>query len=227
MKIIPLPFLLLLFFQNLSYPQDVDLYSNESRRQFADFLYCQRDYLRAINEYEEISNSVYNDTLRFKIGLAYLNIGKYDSASASFSRIGGNSHFYNNAKMELYKTKFLQSNFNMPDRETNNFLPVRQMNAFAYLFGNEPLPQKDILLLSFKGDDRAKVSSLYDRKLNPPYKNVFTAVLLSAIIPGAGKIYTKEYSDGIIAFLVTSLMGYISYLTLGRIINSEDGYLQG
>ena len=88
---------------------------------------------------------------------------------------------------------------------------MKQLNTFAYLFDYKPLPTKNILLSPFEGNNKMSVSDFYDRKSNPPYKSELTAVILSTIIPGAGKIYTKEYSDGIIAFLVTSLMGYISY----------------
>ena len=211
MKNIPLPFLFLIFLQNFSFPQDINIYTAENRRQFADYLYCQKDYLRAVDEYEEISGSVSNDTIRFKIGLAYLKMGRYDSASVSFSQIGVNSYFFNNAKMEFFKSQFLLGNFDTLDRSTNNYLPVKQLNAFAYLFDYKPLPIKNIFLSPFEGNNKETVSDFYERKLNPPYKSELAAIILSTLIPGAGKIYTKDYSDGIIALLVTSLMGYISY----------------
>lgn len=211
MKNIPLSFLFFIFIQNFSFPQDINIYSAENRRQFADYLYCQKDYLRAVYEYEEISGSVSNDTIRFKIGLAYLKMGKYDSASVSFSQLRVNSNFIQEAKTEFFKSKFLLGNFDILDRSTDNYLPIRQLNAFTYLFDYKPLPAKNIFLSPFEGNNKVAVSDFYERKSNPPYKNELTAILLSTIIPGAGKIYTKEYSDGIIAFLVTSLMGYISY----------------
>src|ERR1035437_1649190 len=211
MKNIPLPFLFFILLQNLLYPQDVNLYSAENRRQFADYLYCQKDYLRAINEYEEIPGLGSNDTIRFKVGLAYLKMGHYDSASTSFSQIGVNSYFFNYAKMEFFKSQFLLGNYDTLDRSTDNYLPVIQLNTFRYLFDHKYLPSKSIVLSPFEGNDKRLVSDFYDRKSNPPYKSEFTSILLSTIIPGGGKIYTEEYSDGIIAFLVTSLMGYISY----------------
>jgi TM2 domain-containing membrane protein YozV len=211
MKNILLPFLFLILLQNLSFAQDVNLYSAENRKQFADYLYCQKDYLRAVNEYEEIPGSVLNDTIRFKIGLAFLKMGKYDSASANFSQIKLNSFFYNNAKMEFFKSQFLLSNFDTLNWGTYYYLPVRQLNAFSYLFDYKPLPNKDKFLSAFEGKERDILSDFYDRKLDPPYKSELTSILLSTLIPGAGKIYTNEYSDGIIAFIVTSLMGYIAY----------------
>ena len=211
MKNIPLPFLFFILLQNLLIAQDVNLYSAENRRLFADYLYCQKDYLRAINEYEEIPGLVSNDTIRYKIGLAYLKMGKYDSASVNFSQIGVNSYFIHEAKTEFFKSQFLLGNYDTLNQTTDNYIPVKQLNAFSYLLDNRNLPTKDILLSPFEGNNKMSVSDFYDRKSNPPYKSELTAVILSTIIPGAGKIYTSEYSDGIIAFLVTSLMGYISY----------------
>jgi hypothetical protein len=211
MKKIHLLILFLIFLQNLLFPQDANIYSTGNRRQFADYLYCQKDYLRAINEYAEIPGLVSNDTIRFKIGLGYLKMGKYDSASVNFSEVGDNFYFINEAKTEFYKSQFLLGNYDILNLSTDNYLSVKQLNTFAYLFDQKDLLSKDILLSPFEGNNKNMVSDFYDRKLNPPYKSELTSVILSTIIPGAGKIYTQEYSDGIIAFLVTSLMGYISY----------------
>jgi TM2 domain-containing membrane protein YozV len=211
MKKIHLLFLFLIFLQNLLFPQDADIYSTGNRRLFADYLYCQKDYLRAVNEYVEIPGLVSNDTIRFKTGLAYLKMGKYDSASVHFSKVGDNSYFINEAKREFYKSQFLLGNYDALYGSTDNKIPVKQLNTFAYLFDKKDLPSKNILLSPFEGNNKNMVSDFYERKLNPPYKSELTSVILSTIIPGAGKIYTKEYSDGIIAFIVTGLMGYISY----------------
>jgi hypothetical protein len=211
MKKIYLPFLFIIFLQNLLFPQDANIYSAGNRRLFADYLYCQKDYLRAVNEYQDITGLSSNDTIRFKTGLAYLKMGKYDSASVHFSQVGNNSYFIDEAKREFFKSQFLLDNYNTLYRSTDNYLPVKQLNTFAYLFDRKDLPSKNILLSPFEGNNKSIVSDFYERKLNPPYKSELTAVILSTLIPGAGKIYTKEYSDGIFAFIVTGLMGYIAY----------------
>jgi TM2 domain-containing membrane protein YozV len=210
LKNILLPFLfLLILIQNNSFSQDTSLFSKENRKEFADYLYCQKDYLRAIDEYESIMGSSGNDTLRFRIGMGYLKMGKYEPASSSFSKVGSGSDFYDNARMEYFKSQFLLSNFDK--LEGSVYLPVKKLNAFSYLLDYKTLPAKDIMLNPFTGNDRIAVSDFYERKLNPAYKSELTAVILSTLVPGAGKIYTKEYSDGIIAFLVTGILGYISY----------------
>jgi TM2 domain-containing membrane protein YozV len=211
MKKIHLLILFLIFLQNLLFPQDANIYSAGNRKLFADYLYCQKDYLRAVNEYQEIPGLVSNDTIRFKTGLAWLKMGKYDSASVYFSRVNENSNFINEAKTEFFKSQFLLGNYDVLYGAGDNYLPLKQLNTFAYLFDRKDLPSKSLLLSPFERNDKSIVSDFYERKSDPPYKSELTAVILSTIIPGAGKIYTKEYSDGIIAFIVTGLMGYIAY----------------
>lgn len=201
-----------ILFQNFSYPQESDLYSSENRKLFADFLYCQKDYLRAADEYKEILRLTDIDTLHFKIGLSYLKTGSFDSASVYFNNVKLNSLLYNYSRQEYYKSQFLLNHFDILERGYSLFQPVNKLYEFSSLLGYKELPgDKGKFLLPFDGNEKGTVSDFYDRKLNPPYKNELTAGVLSALIPGAGKIYTKNYADGIYAFLVTGLMSYISY----------------
>lgn len=212
MKNILLLLFSLLLFQNYSFTQDTDLYSPRNRKLFADFLYCQKDYLRAADEYKEILKLSDVDTLHFKIGLSYLKIGNYDSASVYFNKINVSSLLYNYFRQEYYKTQFHLNHFDIVESGSKLYNPVDKLYKFSCLLGYSPLPEeKEKLLSPFDVDERSVVSDFYDRKLNPPYKNELTAAILSTLIPGAGKIYTHEYSDGIYAFLVTGLMSYISY----------------
>jgi TM2 domain-containing membrane protein YozV len=50
-----------------------------------------------------------------------------------------------------------------------------------------------------------------NRKKNPDYKNPLIAAILSGIIPGAGKIYSKRYEDGLVALVLTGLFTYLGY----------------
>lgn len=48
------------------------------------------------------------------------------------------------------------------------------------------------------------IDSIFDKKHIPVLKNVNKAITLSTFIPGAGQIYSKNYSEGIISFLLAS-----------------------
>ena len=64
------------------YPQlePIEFQSSENIKKFADYLFCEGDYLRAVEEYETIRNVVKNDTIDFKMMLCYSKIGLYEEA---------------------------------------------------------------------------------------------------------------------------------------------------
>ena len=205
-------FLLILIIQSISFSQDTDLYSPANRRMFANYLYCQKDYLRAAEEYKYLFNSSDDDTLRYKVGLAYIKIAGYDSASANFLQIKNNSPYYNSSRLEYYKAQFLLNNYDVLEGGSTEFIPVQKLNEFTFLLGNKTLPaDKEKFLNPFEGAERKIVSEFYDRKLNPGYKSELAAVIFSILVPGTGKIYTNNYGDGVISFLVTSILSYIAY----------------
>ncbi len=44
------------------YGQQIDIHSPKNIKKFADFLFCDKDYLRAIDEYKKYLEVVNNDT---------------------------------------------------------------------------------------------------------------------------------------------------------------------
>ena len=63
----------------------------------------------------------------------------------------------------------------------------------------------------FNSGEERVVKKFYLEKINPPYKSETAAVLLSILIPGAGKIYSDQIGDGIFAAIATGLCGYLAY----------------
>ncbi len=50
--------------------QNINFNSPENIKLFADYLFCDHDYLRAIDEYEKYLKFSDEDTVRFKIAIA-------------------------------------------------------------------------------------------------------------------------------------------------------------
>ena len=67
--LIPLP----VFPQSPSF----DFHSPENIKKFADYLFCESDYLRAIEQYELLDNQLLNDTIQFKMMLGYSELNLY------------------------------------------------------------------------------------------------------------------------------------------------------
>jgi tetratricopeptide (TPR) repeat protein len=66
-------------------------YSVENRLQFGDYLFCSGDYIRAIDEYKSVLNEKENDSLKFKIALAYQKINRFNDSEKYFGMLSKNS----------------------------------------------------------------------------------------------------------------------------------------
>ncbi|MCZ6703150.1 MAG: hypothetical protein O6940_08925 [Ignavibacteria bacterium] len=221
MKITELLFFFILFTSViLAQIEDFDFSSPINIRKFADFLFCERDYLRAALEYERLNSIGVNDTLLFKIALAYSIISDYPSAIKYFGNIPSSSSYINEANLELIKTHYLINDYygvrsffnNTFIKETNKYqLEGRKLFNFSYLFTKDKLPSKEEFLLPFKLNEKDMISAYYDWKQDPPYKNSTIAGIMSAIIPGSGKMYVGKIGDGIVAFIITTVFSFIAY----------------
>jgi hypothetical protein len=136
-----------------------------------------------------------------------------------FNLIFNSSPFYEQSRMEVLKSLFLQSADSLfyisADELINSNSPFsnnahRLTNTSLLLIKNE-LPEKEKFLIPFENEERSVLINFYDSKKNPPYKSDVLAGILSAIIPGTGKLYTENYGDGITAFLLTGVFGYLAY----------------
>ncbi|MFZ2324755.1 MAG: hypothetical protein WAV89_13790 [Ignavibacteriaceae bacterium] len=203
---------------SMIFSQQVNIHSPQNIKLFADYLFCEKDYLRAIDEYKNYLATSDNDTVSFKIALSFLQMGDYKNAIDKFSDVDTKSMFYNSSKIEKLKALFLirdslsfyseaEMLINSGYEYANNVLKLK----YSSFFFTSNLPAKNDILVPFNSNEKIKVSDLYDWKQNPPYKSELLAGILSTVIPGAGKIYTQNYGDGITAFILTGLFGYLAY----------------
>ena len=198
----------------------VEFNSPENIRKFADHLFCEKDYLRAIFEYERLLGNDADDTLLFKIGLGYSFIRDYQNGNNNFSRVTSSSIWYDDAKLQQLKLYFLLGDYKRAAsiyeeefeiKENKYAIEGNKLNNFIYFFDDDTLPLKAEIIFPFNEDEKKDVASFYDWKNDPPYKSSSTAGILSAVIPGAGKMYLGEWGDGITAFLVTGLFAFLAY----------------
>jgi len=186
---------------------------------FADYLFCEKDYLRAIDEYNRYLDKIDNDTVQFKIGLAYLNMDQYSNAELSFKQLIDKPFFGNSALQQIAKTYFLSKDFSRLENFYQNIRSelkrddeqIRCIYHFSKLYGDEIPVNKDEFLESFPVRIGHQIQNLYLQKIEMPYRSPGVAAVLSAIIPGAGKIYSAEYTDGVTSLLVTGMLSFLSY----------------
>jgi TM2 domain-containing membrane protein YozV len=208
------------------YSQSNPLKQPQNIKLFADYLFCEQDYLRAAEEYISLKDTYLSDTIIYKIAKCYSIIGEFDKSLNYFFNIPASSVFYDNVKREIGKIYFLNEdeislNKMMVEKE-NSFNDLLKLKIALKLLKNQTDDIEN--LLTYDDEDFITLRKFYSQRKNPDYKSETVAGILSAIIPGSGKIYTEEYSDGITAFILTGIFSYLAYDNLKHEHNFR-GYL--
>jgi len=206
-------FLFILFSLTIKPQTPNPLYSPENVRKFADYLFSGKDYLRSVFEYEKLLQYGKNDTIEFKIPVAYQLMEQYDLALQEFSKINKESVYYNESEREYYKTLLLSDKYEELQNKLfgNEVKDYQRLLYLSYLFNPVKVPDEQNFLNIFPSSEKRNLQNFFDKKKDPPYKSSLLAGLFSALIPGSGKIYISEIGDGITAFIASSLFAFLSY----------------
>jgi hypothetical protein len=189
-------------------------FSLANRLKFAANLYEQKDFIRAFDEYRELLKSVPNDTLRLNAGLALRNIKRFGEAEDYFKGLFFFSELKDYAKLEFLKTEFIRADYNNFYNLLNNkiYLPdtyklkLERLSYFGLLVKKKSqLPDSGKFVSVFPVEEKNVIGDFYYQKQHPEIKNPLLAAALSTILPGAGKFYTEDYSDGAVALIFTGL----------------------
>lgn len=200
-----------------------NLFSSANRLKFGNYLFSEKDYLRALNEFREYLKTESNDTIRFKFAYCFLSIGRYEEAAENFKGLFFNSTLEEEAKLQFFRANFLLSLYNSSDFFSFRDLTEKQIYAsekyalhlkrlkfISHFFDYSLLPDTNEFFSAFDDSNYTSIKKFYLMKKYPGYKSQTTAGLLSAIVPGLGKIYTGEITDGITAFAATGLLVFLA-----------------
>ncbi len=200
--------------------QTFDLQSPGNIKKFADHLFCEGDFLRAMDEYEKYLQYVDDDTIRFKIALSFSGIGEHETAIQKFSLLKYHDYFGYNSALEQLKSLFILKRFNdLRDEFITDFNSQQRISYynpiklyyFSFLLTEDTLPAEDDFINAFTVNEHVDIRNFYKRKIQSEYKSPALAGIMAALIPGSGKIYTENYGDGLMAFLSTGVLSYLAY----------------
>jgi len=199
-------------------PAEENYFSVQNRLRFGNYLFSEKDYLRAVDEFREYLKKENNDTIQFKVAECFLRINRFDEASANYKTLFFHSPLSDNARLGFYKSLFFKNDFPLLKEFADNkdYLPesfeeeVQRLKYISYFLDNSTLPDTNKFIQYFPDSNRADISEFYLMKQYPPKKNPTKAALLSAVVPGLGKIYTEQIGDGITAFITTGLLTFLS-----------------
>ncbi len=198
-----------------------NLKDTEHTKKFADYLFKSRQYVLASEEYERL---VFNDSLNNQAKLKLIQ----------------SYRFSNNFKVALQKFDyFFKDSLNrlQPDFAEeflkNLILEKENEQVYSYLEKNSVLEegfrqtyQLGSLLLKKNWDTafnyalkhpvteskkNADLHVIAFRSKQIKYKKPFNAALFSVIIPGTGKMYTKNWKDGLVSLMFVSVNAWQAY----------------
>lgn len=206
-----------------TYAQIIDstkstLFTRENNLKFADYLFCSKDYLRAANEYLRFDNSDLDERYIYKLALSLSAINDFGLAENLFKSINQDSKFFYSSRLEILKINYLESDlagvkkkYMMYRDSVMNPKNLNQLYLISSLMYDDQILKEKEFHENFANKEFSEAIRLYDLKKSMPNKNPLVASILSALIPGVGKIYTDEISDGIFSFITTGLLAFLAY----------------
>jgi len=194
------------FFYNISFSQNIFDLNNSLK--YAEYLFDNEEYNKAAEEYERIVFLAPDSTsFKEKLILTYYKSTNYNKAFEKINVFFPNKNLFT----PFIAEKYLQIIFiNNEISEAEDFLNstnvlennIKQNFQLAYFILSEKYGAANLYVQNvFDNDEQfEQLKDILILAENQKYKKPITAVFLSTIIPGSGKVYTKDYYDGLVAF---------------------------
>lgn len=208
------------------------LYANAqefSNDTFADYLFREKEYYRAITEYYRLLHMVSDSTMRNgllrKVGLCYFKGADYDGYILFFEKnqfkFYIDSLLYNEMNLYLGKGYYHLNRYKKAITivDSQQLSPQNQFfNDFQFLLAisysrmydwQKAIQKLQLINQSNSDSDEIKANNMILSLQNFPYlshRSPFLAGGLSAIIPGAGYAYCHYWGTGITSLLINGLL---------------------
>jgi tetratricopeptide (TPR) repeat protein len=206
-----------------------DYYSPENIRLFAEHLFDQEDYLRAAGEFQRYlfhfkSPPSDSDKILYKIGICYQKSKKYEKSLKYFREVADEfslGQYSDCSYYQIAKTYFLLNKYNdsisysktkldLMNSEKDK-LHFKHLIALNYIYRKEW--NKSYKFLTSNIDEKKNEKSMLLKEyaqegMNLKKKNKVVAGVLSAIIPGAGKVYCSRPVDGLFSLLIVGVSAW-------------------
>lgn len=216
---------------NKSIGEEIDYYSPDNTYKFAEYLYQEKDFERAVKEYERylIISSENNDNVLYKIGVCYRNTGNFQKAISIFQKLCKeypNSSFRFSSSYQIAYSYFISNQHNESIQYINQALKdvsnkdeaskLRILIAYNYLKQRQWASSKDASDQIYSNDETiirlsSEIMNRSIEGMNIKRKSRFLASIMSAVVPGTGKMYCKQYGNGIYSFATIGATGLVAW----------------
>ena len=219
---------MLLFHASARTQQDstVKYYSPRNVLSFADYLYEGGEYIGAAAEYRRFMflSPLHSDSVQFRIGHCYLHAEQCDLATRYFELLLQKSSD-DSTKQEgsfwLAYSYFLEDKFDSclslvsPAHGSSENSPQNERTAFLLAAASVIAePWKDLPMYPRSSTSKypwQTLEQLKDQWAAAPRKSPFLASLLSALVPGLGRVYGGKSIDGLFSLVAVSLAVWQAY----------------
>ncbi len=210
--------------------EDTDYYSPVNVLKFAEYLFEEGDYLRAAGEYQRylFFSPQDADMTIYRIGLCYRLAGDRKRAIDFFRKVATGeteSGLRFAASYQIAYSYFLSDQYENSIQYLDQALrdtedadeqgKLRLLTAFNYLHQRRWQDAEHVLVFSFRDDSLNQTASSLRESARTgmalPRRNPLLAGLLSAVVPGVGKIYCKQYGDGLYSLFLTGVTGLLAW----------------
>lgn len=185
---------------------------------FADYLFNNGDYLRAIGEYQRLIFTTQDSSLKiyaqFRIGESFLRLGDFNNGLKTFRKLNDFSNQKDLINYGIARCHLGLGNFD-ETRKTLTFIQdTGLLLGKNILTGWSYFEEKDFKngALVFKNFSDTILKSLerFDGSLIK-YRSPILSSVFSTLLPGSGQIYSGRVGDGLFTFLTTLSTSIISY----------------
>lgn len=210
------------------FAQQMPLRSPLEIEKFANYLLAKGDYLRAAEQFQLLLPDKANDIINLRLSKCYLELDTLELSDQYLAKVTKGDLAASGAAAR-YKYLFKNGRHKQIISDFENHKGLSTFTAhfihplYHAVSWREKLTKpddKDALKL-FIPKDQDSIAYYRQELLNTDKKSPVTAALLSAIIPGAGKMYTGNYGDGAMAFVTTGLFAYLSVYNIQHHHNAK------
>lgn len=194
----------------------------EEQYYLAKDLYEKERFFDAVTEFKRLiffdDSAAYKAESEYYIGLCYKKGGFYSEAIehlVSAKRINKDDELAYKIRIEIIKNNILRRTIKNAFQEitaldtvVNDFEKKRELKTltgFAHAFSEN----WDAAAKCFRESGYYELAGLFTKTSGEMYSEI-KAQIFSAVVPGAGQIYTGNYINGIISFGLNLLTGYLT-----------------
>lgn len=248
-----IPLLLFLFLgQNALFSESFQekYFDPENILRFAEALFQEGDYLRAVGEFQRYlyfsnKSAGRKDYVYYQIGLSFSLAQEHQRSKEYFNKIVSEfpgSPYTHKAFFRLAYSCFITKDFEESLAKSKSYLPLvddkkihlklKQLGILNQMYLKNWRAAEDSIDALEDDEKSDKFTGLLEdfteRGKDIPQKSKFLAGLLSAIIPGTGKIYAKRTTDGLVSFFTIAATAWQAYDGFKKDgVKSVKGWISG